>query len=118
MLDAIRIAHNVYGKRRKEIAQEVGVAPNTIFKWFNGYAKIPEHRRASLDRAMKARVDWMKYEGDFAANKNGPPRPKARRVEYEAKDVSPVGTPAPVDDMVSDKPKRGIFDFLDDWGGE
>ncbi len=121
MIDAIRRAHNVYGKRRKDIAAELNVAPTTIYKWFNGHSTIPEHRRASLDRVFCEPVDWTQYERDFAANNNAPPRAKDLD-EGEQDEIAPALDAAaspPLDAVIVDKPKRGIFDFLDDeWDEE
>jgi hypothetical protein len=67
MLPSIKDAFNRNGPRRKAVAAGCCVSRTQLYSWFTGRAKIPVHKRQSIDREFGASVDWSQYEAEFDA---------------------------------------------------
>jgi hypothetical protein len=86
MLPSIEAAFNVNGPRRKAVASSCEVSRTQMYSWLTGRAKIPNHKRQSLDRAFGHDVDWVQYDLEMAA---------ISRSERHCELVSPIPAPTP-----------------------
>lgn len=66
MNNEIEAARNIHGRSLKLVAQDIGVGYVTLYKWRNLENLCPKHRRASVERAFRAKIDWVIYEKQFA----------------------------------------------------
>jgi len=92
MIPSIEAAFLVNGPKQKDIAQECGKNPKTIYFWMSGRVRIPDQKRQSFDRALGqgAGVDWNQYDAEMRAIKREEPPEHISTGQYD-------GIPAPVD---------------------
>lgn len=74
MSAALKLAHAVKSRSYAAIARELEMTPQTIGYWFAGRHPVPERKRAALERAMRATVDWAAYDAERGAPKAEQPQ--------------------------------------------
>lgn len=63
MQNAIKAAWAVNGDTRNQVAMNVGIDPNHLYKWANLIAPVPKLQRQKLERAFgNVPIDWDLYE--------------------------------------------------------
>lgn len=66
MQNAIKAAWAVNGDTRNQVAMNVGIDPNHLYKWANLIAPVPKLQRQKLERAFgDIKIDWDLYELEF-----------------------------------------------------
>lgn len=68
-LPTLHAAFLAAGKSKAQIARLSGVNPETLRTYFTGSQIVPEHRRARMQEAFGALIDWPQYCADFRAAK-------------------------------------------------
>lgn len=90
MLNSIKSAVYVKGRKNTAIARDVERSTHTVNQWFCGAIPIPIRARSGLETAIGAPIDWDAYSAEFAAL--DAPR-AAKRAEKKA--LPPPAPPAP-----------------------
>lgn len=101
MLDTIRAAMHIKGRRNAAIARELDRTPHTVNQWFGGRAYIPHRIRTALEAAIGAPVDWPAYEAEYQEAKARTPAPALADPA-----PAPAPRPAPAPQMPAKAPNR------------
>lgn len=113
MTPSFEQAHNVYGQPFKSIAFDVEVTEQTLWKWRTLRQRCPRHKRQTIDRVLKAKVDWEQYDREYdAANRPEPqdaqirPLTPPKQIQPAMAQKTPTPPPAPEIDADADEFKE------------